>query len=259
MSASLVPAATLPVAGRSVAASRHGIAASSQPLAAQAAAQILERGGSAVDAAIAANAVQGLMEPSSNGLGGDLFALVHTAKDDALYGLNASGWSASGMTPELLRSKGITGEMPATGPHSVTVPGVVAGWTALHQRFGKLPLAADLAAAIWYAENGFPVMEITAGLWSSSAAVLAEDPESQATFLIDGRPPAAGEVFRNPGLARSLRRIAENGRRGFYEGPTAEAITAVVRAHGGTMALDDLSAFEAEWVDPLEISYRGWR
>ena len=259
MSASLVPAATLPVAGRSVAASRHGIAASSQPLAAQAAAQILERGGSAVDAAIAANAVQGLMEPSSNGLGGDLFALVHTAKDDALYGLNASGWSASGMTPELLRSKGITGEMPATGPHSVTVPGVVAGWTALHQRFGKLPLAADLAAAIWYAENGFPVMEITAGLWSSSAAVLAEDPESQATFLIDGRPPAAGEVFRNPGLARSLRRIAENGSRGFYEGPTAEAITAVVRAHGGTMALDDLSAFEAEWVDPLEISYRGWR
>src|SRR4051812_43896107 len=149
MSVSLAEAAALPVAGRSVAASRHGVAASSQPLAAQAAAQILERGGSAVDAAIAANAVQGLMEPPSNGLGGDLFAIVQTAEDGALYGLNASGWSASGMTPELLSAKGIAGEMPATGPHSVTVPGVVAGWIALHQRFGKLPLATDLAAAIW--------------------------------------------------------------------------------------------------------------
>jgi gamma-glutamyltranspeptidase/glutathione hydrolase len=163
------------------------------------------------------------------------------------------------MTPEFLAGKGITGEMPAIGPHTVTVPGAVAGWVALHQRFGKLPLAADLAAAIWYAENGFPVMEITAGLWSGAAAVLAEDRESEATFLIDGRPPAAGEVFRNPGLARSLRRIAESGRRGFYEGPTAQAIVDVVRAHGGAMAPDDLAQFDAEWVDPLQISYRGWR
>src|SRR5512141_767938 len=208
MSAAVSGAAALPVPGRSVSASREGVAASSQPLAAQAAAQVLERGGSAVDAAIAANAVQGLMEPASNGLGGDLFAIVHTAKDDALCGINASGWSASGMTPELLARKGIAGELPAVGPYSVTVPGAVAGWIALHQRFGRLPLAADLAAAIWYAENGFPVMEITAGLWAGAAPVLAEDRESAATFLIDGRPPAAGQVFRNPGLARSLRRIA---------------------------------------------------
>ena len=223
------------------------------------AAQILERGGTAVDAAIAANAVQGLVEPPSNGLGGDLFAIVHAAKDDALYGVNASGWSASGMTPDFLASRGIVGEMPATGAHTVTVPGAVAGWVALHERFGKLPLAADLAAAIWYAENGFPVMEVTAGLWSSAAPALAEDPESAATFLIDGRPPAAGEVFRNPALAGSLRRIAESGGRGFYEGPTAEAIVEVVRAHGGRMSLDDLAEFEAEWVDPLRITYRGWK
>jgi gamma-glutamyltranspeptidase/glutathione hydrolase len=251
-------AAALPVAGRSVVASQHGVAASSQPLAAQAAAQILQRGGHAVDAAIAANAVQGLMEPSSNGLGGDLFAIVHAAKDDALLGVNASGWSPSGMTAEFLARKGITGELPACGPFTVTVPGAVAGWTALHQRFGRLPLAADLAAAIWYAENGFPVMEVTAGLWAGAAPVLAEDDESAATFLVDGRPPAPGEIFRNPGLARSLRRIAESGRRGFYEGPTAKEIVGVVRAHGGVMDLEDLAAFDAEWVEPLQITYRGW-
>jgi gamma-glutamyltranspeptidase / glutathione hydrolase len=252
-------AAALPVPGRSVVASQHGVAASSQPLAAQAAVQVLRRGGSAVDAAIAANAVQGLMEPPSNGLGGDLFAIVHAAKDDALSGVNASGWSPSAMTPEFLARKGIAGELPACGPYTVTVPGAVAGWISLHERFGRLPLAADLAAAIWYAENGFPLMEITAGLWSAAAPVLAEDPESQATFLIDGRPPAAGEVFRNPGLARSLRRIAESGRRGFYEGPTADAIVEVVRAHGGVMDPEDLAEFDAEWIDPLQITYRGWK
>ncbi len=259
MNPAVPAAAALPVAGRSVVASPHGVAASSQPLAAQAAAQILERGGHAVDAAIAANAVQGLMEPSSNGLGGDLFAIVHVASEDALYGLNASGWSAARMSLAFLAGKGITGELPACGPHTVTVPGAVAGWAALHARFGRLPLASDLAAAIWYAENGFPVMEITAALWSGAAPVLAEDRESAATFLVDGRPPAAGEVFNNPSLARSLRRVAEGGRRGFYEGPTADAIVEVVRAHGGVMDPEDLSGFEAEWVDPLVLTYRGWK
>jgi gamma-glutamyltranspeptidase/glutathione hydrolase len=162
------------------------------------------------------------------------------------------------MTPAFLARKGIRGELPASGPFTVTVPGAVAGWIALHERFGRLPLATDLAAAIWYAENGFPVMEVTAGLWSAAASTLAEDSESAATFLVDGRPPAAGEVFRNPSLARSLRRIAEGGRRGFYQGPTAEAIVEVVRAHGGAMDPEDLALFEADWVDPLRISYRGW-
>src|SRR5438552_2918031 len=186
-----------------------------------------------------------MTEPSSNGLGGDLFAIVHAAKNDALFGMNASGWSASGMTPEFLAGKGIVGELPPSGPHTVTVPGAVAGWIALHERFGRLPLAADLAPASWYAEHGFPVMEITAGLWAGAAPVLAQDPESVATFLIDGRPPAAGEVFRNPALARSLRRIAESGRRGFYEGPTAQATLDVVRAHGGVLDPADLAEFEA--------------
>src|SRR5437764_3841475 len=211
MTLALMVAATLPVPGRSVTASQHGVVASSQPLAAQAAVQILQRGGNAVDAAIAANSRQGLMEPTSNGIGGDLFAIVYLAKEDKLYGLNASGWSPSGMTLEFLRSKGVEGELPYRGVYTVTVPGAVAGWTALHQRFGKLPLATDLAPAIWYAEHGFPVMEVTAGLWSRSVEMLAEDPESRSTFLIGGKSPRAGETFRNPNLARSLRRIAEQG------------------------------------------------
>src|SRR5204862_6790710 len=167
-------AAPLPVPGRSVAASQHGVAASSQPLAAQAAVQILQRGGSAVDAAIAANSTQGVMEPTSNGIGGDLFAIVYVAKEDRLYGLNASGWSPAGMTLEFVRSRGVEGELPVRGVFTVTVPGAVAGWAALHKRFGRLPLATDLAPAIWYAENGFPVMEVTAGHWAGAVEMLAE-------------------------------------------------------------------------------------
>jgi gamma-glutamyltranspeptidase/glutathione hydrolase len=252
-------AAALPIPGRSVASSQHGVAASSQPLAAQAAAQILHRGGNAVDAAIAANSAQGLMEPTSNGMGGDLFALLYLAKEDKLYGVNASGWSPAGMTLEHLKAKGVAGELPYRGVHTVTVPGAVAGWTLLHKRFGRLPMATDLAPAIWYAEHGFPVMEVTAGLWSRSVEMLAQDPESRATFLLDGRSPRAGETFRNPALARSLRRVAENGREGFYKGPTAQAIVDVVREHGGTMTLEDLSEFEAEWVEPIQTTYRGWK
>ena len=172
MTLALMVAATLPVPGRSVTASQHGVAASSQPLAAQAAVHILQRGGNAVDAAIAANSTQGVMEPTSNGIGGDLFAIVYLAKEDKLYGVNASGWSAAGMTLDFLRGKGVQGELPYRGVYSVTVPGAVAGWAALHKRFGKLPLATDLAPAIWYAEHGFPVMEVTAGLWSRSVEML---------------------------------------------------------------------------------------
>src|SRR3982750_1217361 len=141
-------AATLPIPGRSLAASQHGVAASSQPLAAQAAVQVLQRGGNAVDAAIAANAAQGVMEPTSNGVGGDLFAIVYVAKEDKLYGLNGSGWSPAGMTLEFLKGKGVEGELPDRGVYTVTVPGAVAGWAAMHERFGKLPLSTDLAPAI---------------------------------------------------------------------------------------------------------------
>jgi gamma-glutamyltranspeptidase/glutathione hydrolase len=247
-----------PVPGRSVVASRYGVVASSQPLAASAGVQILERGGNAVDAAIAANATTGVMEPTGSGIGGDLFVLVYVAKEDKLYGLNASGWSAKGMTPEFVRSKGVADKLPQRGPFTVTVPGVVAGWDALRKRFGALPLSVSLAPAIFHAENGFPVMEITAGLWTRSEKMLAEHPNSRATFLVDGRAPAAGQIFKNPDLARSLRRIAEQGRDGYYKGPTAQAIVDIVREQGGAMAEGDLAEFQPEWVQPIQTTYRGW-
>jgi gamma-glutamyltranspeptidase/glutathione hydrolase len=247
-----------PVPGRSVVASRYGVVASSQPLAAQAGVQILERGGNAVDAAIAANATTGVMEPTGSGIGGDLFALVYIAKEDKLYGLNASGWSPRGMTLEFLRGKGVTGQLPARGVYTVTVPGVVAGWDALRERFAALPLATDLAPAIYYAEQGFPVMEVTAGLWARSVKMLSEQPSARATFLIDGQAPRPGQIFRNPDLARSLRAIAERGRDGYYKGPTAQAVVDVVREQGGVMTLEDLSEFKAEWVQPIQTNYRGW-
>jgi gamma-glutamyltranspeptidase/glutathione hydrolase len=254
----LFAAAALPIPGRSMVASQYGVAASSQPLAAQAAVRILERGGNAVDAAIAANSTQGVMEPTSNGIGGDLFAIVYVAREDRLYGLNSSGWAPAGMSLALLKSKGIEGELPYRGVWTVTVPGAVAGWAALHDRFGKLPLATDLAQAIGYAERGFPLMEVTAGLWAKSVKMLSEEPEAKATYLPNGRAPVAGELFRNLGLARSLSLIAAKGRDGFYTGPTAQAIVDVVKEHGGVMTLDDLSQFQPEWVQPISTNYRGW-
>ncbi|MEM8766810.1 MAG: gamma-glutamyltransferase family protein [Pseudomonadota bacterium] len=246
-----------PVSGRSMVTTEYGIVAASQPLAARAGVQVLERGGNAIDAAIAANAAIGLMEPTGNGVGGDLFAIVYLAEEDALYGLNASGWSPAGLSLERLRSLGHE-EMPFRGIHSVTVPGAVAGWQALSDRLGRLPLGDVLAPAIFYAENGFPVSEVIAGGWARSEKLLAAHPNSAETFLVDGRTPAAGEVFRNPDLARTLGRVAEKGRDGFYEGPTAKAIVALSDAEGGTLTAADLAEFEPEWVEPITTTYRGW-
>ncbi|HWB07372.1 MAG TPA: gamma-glutamyltransferase [Verrucomicrobiales bacterium] len=246
------------VPGRSVVATRGGIVASSQPLAAAAAVKIFDAGGNAVDAAIAANACVGVMEPTGNGIGGDLFALFYEAKSGRIYGLNASGWAPAGLTPALLAEKGIT-KMPEKGIHAVTVPGVVAGWAAFSERFGTKPLGEVLQPAIRFAEEGFPVMEITAKLWHGSEKWLSEIPEAAKTWLVNGHTPAAGEIFRNPGLAASLRRIAERGRAGFYEGETAAAIVAASQAEGGTMNAADLSEFRAEWVEPVSIDYRGWK
>ena len=260
-----------PVVGRSMVATRYGMVAASQPLAARAGVQILERGGNAVDAAIATNAAMGLMEPTGNGIGGDLFALVYEAKTGKLYGLNASGWAPSGLTPELIRERkavpprsprdiaeGQT-EMPQRGVYSVTVPGTVAGWDALRARFGTKPFSELLAPAIYYAEKGFPVAEVTARGWAASVKLLTSSPEAASTFLLDGRAPAAGDVFRNPNLAATLRRIAAaNGRAGFYTGPVAEAIVAALREGGGTLTMADLAEFEAEWVEPIQTTYRGW-
>ena len=260
-----------PVVGRSMVATRLGIVASSQPLAARAGVQILERGGNAIDAAIATNAAVGLMEPTGNGLGGDLFAIVFEAKTGALYGLNASGWAPTGLTPEFLRSKGAAvkpsavaaaegvTEMPQRGVYSVTVPGVVAGWDALRSRFGRLAFADLLAPAIFYAEQGFPVAEVTARGWKSAVPFLSAQANARKTFLVEeGRAPAAGEVFRNPDLAGSLRLIAAQGRDGFYKGRTATAIVRAIGEAGGTMTEADLAEFQPEWVDPIQTTYRGW-
>ena len=246
-----------PISGRSMVATEYGIVAASQPLAARAGVQVLEQGGNAIDAAIAANAAIGLMEPTGNGIGGDLFAIVYLAEEDALYGLNASGWSPAGLDLEFLRSLGHE-EMPFRGIQSVTVPGAVAGWQALSDRLGKMPLSETLKPAIFYAENGFPVSEVIAGGWARSETMLSEHPNSAETFLIDGRAPAAGETFRNPDLARTLRRVAEQGRKGFYEGATASAIVELSDAEGGTLTAADLAEYEPEWVEPITTTYRGW-
>lgn len=247
----------LPVPGRSLVTSTLGIVAASQPLAAQAGVRMLEAGGNAVDAAIAANAVLGLVEPHMNGVGGDLFAIVYEARTGKLHGLNASGWAPTGLTPALLASRNIT-RMPNTGILSVTVPGAVAGWEALRWRFGTRGFADLLAPAIWYAENGFPVTEVVAGEWAEAERKLGATAEASATYLPGGKPPAFGQVFTNPNLARTLRRIAEQGAPGFYRGATADAIVALSQDLGGTMTHADLAEFAPEWQEPVSTTYRGW-
>jgi gamma-glutamyltranspeptidase/glutathione hydrolase len=244
---------------RSMVMTTRGIVATSQTLASAAGVKILEAGGSAVDAAIAANAVLGLTEPTGSGIGGDLFAIVYDAKSGKLHGLNSSGWSPTGLTIEQLTSKGET-KMPMKGIDSVTVPGAVAGWEALHQRFGRLPLSRSLQPAIHYAKQGFPVTELIAASWSGSKArpVLTLHENATRLFMPNGRGLQEGEIFRNPLLARSLERIAAAGRDGFYRGPTAEAIVAISKELGGTMTLADLAEFQPEWVDPISTEYHGW-
>jgi gamma-glutamyltranspeptidase/glutathione hydrolase len=235
---------------------RQGIVAASHPLATRAG-EILERGGNAVDAAIAANAMIGLIEPASSGIGGDLFAICYDATTDRLHGLNSSGWAPAGLTPELLRSRGVD-DMASSGIHTVTVPGAVAGWDALRTRLGTKPFSELLAPAVFYAEQGFPVSEIIARGWATSSEKLRLHPPAVRTYLPDGRAPAAGELFRNPDLAAALRRIADNGRDGFYRGPTADAILGLSSELGGTMRAADLEEFQAEWVTPIQTTYRGW-
>lgn len=250
--------APLPVPGRSLVTTTDGIVAASQPLAARAGVQVLERGGNAIDAAIAANAVMGLMEPTGNGVGGDLFVIIYEAKTGKLHGLNASGWAPSGLTVDALAAKGIKA-MPQRGPYSVTVPGVVAGWSAMAERFARFDFPTLLAPAIHYAEHGFPLAELTARGWKGQEELLSGSPTAKATYMPGGRSPEAGEVFRNPDLAKTLRRIAEHGRDGYYKGETAAAIVKALNAEGSPMNAADLAEFTAEWVEPIQTSYRGWK
>ena len=242
---------------RSMVISRGGIVAAESPLAAQAGATVLAQGGHAVDAAIAANAVMGLVAPMSNGIGGDLFAIVYEAKTGKLYGLNASGWAPAGLTIEFLKSQG-NERMPGRSIHSVTVPGAVDGWARLHERFGRLKLGEDLAPAIRYAEEGFPVTEFVSGLWAQSEQRLKQSESATHTYLPGGRAPRLGEVFSNPELAWTYRQIAKHGRDAFYKGEVAQRILEHSAKLGGTMNAEDLAQFQSEWVEPISTSYRGW-
>jgi gamma-glutamyltranspeptidase/glutathione hydrolase len=243
--------------GRSMVINRYGIVATSYTQASVAGAQILAKGGSAVDAAIAANAVLGVGEPMMNGMGGDLFAIYWEARTGKLYGLNSSGWAPQGLTIEALKKKGAT-SMPQFGIDSVTVPGAVAGWNALHHRFGKLPWNELFRPAIFYAEQGYAVPELIHGFWEGSLDVIANDPESQRVYLPNGKPPAVGQVFQNPDLAKALR-LVSSGSDAFYRGEVAKAILSTSQALGGTMSGDDLAQFQPEWVEPISTTYRGWK
>ncbi len=242
--------------GRSLVVSTRGVVATEHPLASQAGATILAQGGHAVDAAIAANAVMGVVCPMMCGVGGDLFSIV-CETSGKLHGVNASGWAPAALTPERLEAEGHAG-MPQSGAHAVTVPGAVAGWTLLHERFGRVPLTRLLESAIAVAEQGFPVAEITSEEWGNQAPFLRRDPEAARTFLPEGRPLALGEVFRNRDLAWTYRQIAANGREGFYEGEVARRIISGLTTRGAAMAAEDLAAFRAQWVEPISTNYRGW-
>jgi gamma-glutamyltranspeptidase/glutathione hydrolase len=242
--------------GRSMVITRFGIVATSHTLASVAGAQILARGGSAVDAAIAANAVLGVTEPMMNGMGGDLFAIYWDAKTGKLYGLNSSGWAPKGLTLDRMKAKGAT--MPTYGIDAVTVPGAVAGWNALHKHFGRAPWKDLFQSAIFYAEQGYPVPELIQGFWEDAPEVFAHDPEGQRVYLPNGKVPALGQIFRNPDIGKALRLVAQDGANAFYKGEIAKAILSTSQALGGAMTAEDLAEFAPEWVEPISTTYRGW-
>ena len=242
---------------RSPAVGRHGMIATSQSLASAAGLRVLQAGGHAIDAAVTAAGVLAVVEPSMNGIGGDLFAIVYDAKTAKVYGLDASGRSAAAATPDVFAARGLT-EMPVSGALSVDVPGVVSGWDALLTRFGTIALAEALAPAIGYARDGFPVAELMANEWRDSVPTLSADPAAAATFLPNGTPPAMGEIFANPRLAATLERIATGGADAFYRGPIAQAIGADMRTRHGLITAEDLAAHAANWVDTISVNYRGY-
>ena len=237
--------------------SETGIVASESPLASQAGAAVLARGGNAVDAAIAAHAVMTVVAPMWNGIGGDLFAIVYDAKSGKYYGLNASGWAPAAQSVERLRQKGLH-EMPAHGIEPVTVPGSVDGWQKLLDRFGRKKINEVLAPAIQVAQDGYPVTEWIAMHFASNVDLLRDSEAAAHTFLISDRAPRVGEIMRNPDLAWSLQQIAQGGRDAFYRGEITKRILALSARHGGVLTAKDFSDYSSEWVDPISTTYRGW-
>jgi len=247
----------LPHASRSEVIAVHGMAATSQPLATQVALDILKAGGSAVDAAIAANATLGLMEPTGCGIGGDLFAIVWDAEKGELTGLNASGRSPQSLTLQHFRDLGIE-SIPYLGPLTVSVPGAVDGWFELHARYGRLPMSELLQPAIDYAEEGFPVTAFIADLWQENVEARKQYAGIREVYMPGGAAPKTGDIFKNPNLANTYRLIAKGGRDAFYKGEIAEKIDSYMAEQGGFLTADDLAAHKSEWVTPMSTNYRGY-
>jgi gamma-glutamyltranspeptidase/glutathione hydrolase len=244
-----------PGQGRSMVVTKFGIVAAPQFLASQAGAHILEEGGNAIDAAIAANAVMGVVQPYVNGMGGDLFAIYYEAKTGKLYGLNSSGWTPKALTIDYMKAHHIDHINPI-GVETIDIPGAVAGWDAMRTRFGTLPFTQTLAPAIYYAENGFPLAERNARYWVAKS--LFQQPGYKETYLPNGVAPKVGDEFKNPALAHSLREVAEHGKDAYYNGPMTEIMVKFLQAQGGTHTLEDFKDFQPEWVEPVSTTYRGW-
>ena len=244
-------------ATRSEVIAQHGMACTSQPLATQVALDILKKGGNAIDAAIAANAVLGLVEPTGNGIGGDIFVMVWDAKSRKLYGLNGSGRSPYDLTLDYFIEKGYK-KIPPTGPLPVSVPGCVDGWFTLRERFGRLPMKEILAPAIGYARNGFPVSELIAYYWRSNSRSLQKFPGFSDIYMPGGKAPAKGEIFKNPYLANTLEALANEGRDAFYKGEIARKIVDYVREQGGFLSMRDFEMHHSDWVEPISTNYRGY-
>lgn len=244
-------------ATRSEVIAQNGMAATSQPLATQVALDILKKGGNAIDAAIAANAVLGLVEPTGNGIGGDLFAIIWDAKTEKLYGLNASGRSPYDLKLKYFKKNGLT-KIPAYGPLPVSVPGAVDGWFEMHGKFGSMEMQEILQPAIDYANNGFPVSELIAWYMKKGAENLQRFPGFKEVYMPNGRTPAKGEVFRNPALASTLDKIARGGKDAFYKGPVAKTIADYIQQLGGFLSEKDLADHTSDWIEPVSVNYRGY-
>lgn len=244
-------------ATRSEVIAQNGMAATSQPLATQVALDILKKGGNAIDAAIAANAVIGLVEPTGSGVGGDLFAIIWSADKGKLYGLNASGRSPRKLRLEYFKKNHIE-FIPSYGPLPVSVPGCVDGWFEMHEMFGKIPMREILQPAINYARNGFPVTEVIAYYLERNAKALKDYPNIKETYMPGGKTPAKGEIFKNPFLANTLEKIVKGGRNEFYRGSIAKTIDVFMKSQGGFLSYDDMARHHSEWVDPVSSSYRGY-